>query len=120
MGLQLLWALILGAGLFWLPESPRYFVMKGKLTQASQTLERLRDQPSGSELVQAELNEIVANHEYEMSLLPPGGYFASWGNCFKGSLTNPASNLRRTILGTSLQMMQQWTGVNFIFYFGTT
>ena len=22
--------------------------------------------------------------------------------------------------GTSLQMMQQWTGVNFIFYFGTT
>jgi len=29
------------------------------------------------------------------------------------------SNLRRTILGTSLQMMQQWTGVNFIFYYST-
>jgi SP family sugar:H+ symporter-like MFS transporter len=37
-----------------------------------------------------------------------------------GGLTNPSSNLRRTILGTSLQMMQQWTGVNFIFYYGTT
>jgi len=35
-------------------------------------------------------------------------------------LTKPSSNLRRTILGTSLQMMQQWTGVNFVFYFGTT
>ena len=29
------------------------------------------------------------------------------------------SNLRKTILGTSLQMMQQWTGINFIFYFST-
>jgi MFS family permease len=27
--------------------------------------------------------------------------------------------LRKTILGTSLQMMQQWTGVNFIFYYST-
>jgi len=40
-------------------------------------------------------------------------------NCFKGGLWNPSSNLRRTILGTSLQMMQQWTGINFIFYYST-
>jgi sugar porter (SP) family MFS transporter len=120
MALQLLWAMILAGGLLWLPESPRYFVMKGKLDQAAHVLERLRDQPAGSELVQAELTEILANHEYEMSVIPQNGYFSSWANCFRGSLTNPASNLRRTILGTSLQMMQQWTGVNFIFYFGTT
>ena len=116
MGLQLIWALILGIGLFFLPESPRYFVKKGKLEQAASVLERLRDQPPGSELVQAELAEIVANHEYEMSVIPQSGYFSSWANCFKGGLMNPSSNLRRTILGTSLQMMQQWTGINFIFY----
>ena len=40
-------------------------------------------------------------------------------NCFKGGLSVQKSNLRRTILGTSLQMMQQWTGVNFIFYYST-
>jgi len=40
-------------------------------------------------------------------------------NCFKGSLWESKSNLRRTILGTSLQMMQQWTGINFIFYYST-
>jgi sugar porter (SP) family MFS transporter len=120
MALQLLWAVILAAGLAWLPESPRYFVMKGDLDRAVVVLERLRDQPSGSELVQAELTEIIANHEYEMSVIPQNGYFSSWANCFKGSLFNPASNLRRTILGTSIQMMQQWTGVNFIFYYGTT
>lgn len=120
MALQLLWALILAGGLLWLPESPRYYVKKGKLENAARVLERLRDQPAGSELVQAELTEIIANHEYEMSVIPQNGYFSSWANCFKGSLRNPASNLRRTILGTSLQMMQQWTGINFIFYFGTT
>jgi MFS family permease len=71
-------------------------------------------------LVQEELTEIIANHEYEMSVIPQSGYFSSWANCFKGSLFNASSNLRRTILGTSMQMMQQWTGINFIFYFGTT
>jgi MFS family permease len=95
--------------------------MKGKLDQAAHVLERLRDQPAGSELVQAELTEILANHEYEMSVIPQNGYFSSWANCFKRLPHEPRfSNLRRTILGTSLQMMQQWTGVNFIFYFGTT
>ncbi|CZT49004.1 probable high-affinity glucose transporter RGT2 [Rhynchosporium secalis] len=120
VGLQLAWALVLAGGLFWLPESPRFFVMKGRLDDAARVLERLRDQPAGSELVQAELTEIIANYEYEMSVIPQDGYFSSWANCFKGGLSNPASNLRRTILGTSIQMMQQWTGVNFIFYYGTT
>lgn len=31
IGLQLLWAIILATGLFLLPESPRFFVKKGKL-----------------------------------------------------------------------------------------
>ncbi len=55
-----------------------------------------------------------------MKVIPQGSYWASWASCFSGSVFNSSSNLRRTILGTSLQMMQQWTGVNFIFYFGTT
>ncbi|TAQ83045.1 hypothetical protein B7494_g8631 [Chlorociboria aeruginascens] len=120
IAMQMLWALILGGGLFFLPESPRYYVKKGNLERASHVLTRLRDQPEASESIQQELAEIVANHEYEMSVIPQEGYFGSWFNCFKGGLFNPSSNLRRTILGTSLQMMQQWTGINFIFYFGTT
>ncbi|CAD6448654.1 116d3241-625e-44cc-b666-44f8def2aece [Sclerotinia trifoliorum] len=120
IGLQIAWALILALGLFLLPESPRYYVKKGNLDRAAANLARLRGQPEGSEYIQQELTEIIANHEYEMSVIPQTGYFGSWMNCFKGGLSNPGSNLRRTILGTSLQMMQQWTGVNFIFYFGTT
>ena len=120
MAIQLLWSVILATGLLWLPESPRYFVKKGQMDRAATVLERLRDQPQGSVLVQEELAELIANHKYEMSVIPQSGYFSSWANCFRGGLTNPTSNLRRTILGTSLQMMQQLTGVNFMFYLGTT
>lgn len=120
ISIQILWALILATGLFFLPESPRYFVKKGSLDRATQSLSRLRGEPEGSEYIQQELAEIIANHEYELKVIPQGSYFSSWFNCFSGSLFNSSSNLRRTILGTSLQMMQQWTGVNFVFYFGTT
>ncbi|KAI0840059.1 general substrate transporter [Hypoxylon sp. FL0890] len=120
IALQMLWALILGIGLFILPESPRYFVKKGKLDNAAKVLARLRGQPIESDFIQDELAEIIANHEYEMSVAPSGGYWSTWLNCFRGSLWKGSSNVRRTVLGTSLQMMQQWTGVNFVFYFGTT
>lgn len=110
IALQMLWALILAVGLFFLPESPRYFVKRGRIDRAADVLGRLRGQPRDSEFVQSELAEIVANHEYELQVVPQGSYFSSWANCFKGSLFQQKSNLRRTILGTSLQMMQQWTG----------
>lgn len=116
----MLWAIILGVGLCLLPESPRYFVKKGNLDRAASALARLRGQSVESELIQDELAEIIANHEYELSVVPEGGYWATWLTCFSGSIWKSSSNLRRTILGTSLQMCQQWTGVNFVFYFGTT
>ena len=120
IGLQMLWAFILAVGLFLLPESPRYFVRKGKLDKAAENLARLRGQDVQSHYIQDELAEIIANHEFEMSVTPQNGYFSSWLHCFSGSLFKSGSNLRRIILGTSMQMMQQWTGVNFVFYFGTT
>jgi sugar porter (SP) family MFS transporter len=119
IGIQFAWGAILGFGLFMLPESPRYFVKKQNITRARNVLARLRGQDEDSALVEAELAEIVANAEYERSLMPSTTWFGTWAACFSGSLRNPASNLRRTILGTSLQMMQQWTGVNFIFYYST-
>ncbi|EHK97550.1 MFS general substrate transporter [Glarea lozoyensis ATCC 20868] len=119
ISIQFAWALILGGGLMALPDSPRYFVKRGYLDRAASALARLRGQPLESEYIQAELAEIVANEEYERSIIPSSGFVSSWMNCFSGGLLKQSSNLRRTILGTSLQMMQQWTGVNFIFYYST-
>jgi len=119
IGIQFAWGLILGTGLFFLPESPRYFVKKGNVEKARGVLARLRGQPADSEYVEVELAEIVANADYERQMNPYTSYVSSWTACFSGGLWNSKSNLRRTILGTSLQMMQQWTGVNFIFYYST-
>ncbi|KAK0729567.1 general substrate transporter [Lasiosphaeris hirsuta] len=119
IAIQFIWALILGGGLMFLPDSPRYFVKRGNVARATDALSRLRGQPKDSEFIQNELAEIVANEEYERQLIPSTTWFGSWANCFKGSVFKSNSNLRKTILGTSLQMMQQWTGVNFIFYYST-
>lgn len=119
IGLQFIWGVVLATGLFFLPDSPRFFVKVGRLDAARDALSRLRGQPQESDYIQVELAEIVANEEYERQLIPNTTWFGSWANCFKGSLWRGNSNLRRTILGTSLQMMQQWTGVNFIFYYST-
>jgi len=119
IGLQFAWGTILAVGLFFLPESPRYFVKRGQQDRARASLSRLRGEPQNSDYISEELAEIVANHEYERQQIPTDTWFSSWAACFTGGLWNAKSNLRRTILGTSLQMMQQWTGVNFIFYYST-
>lgn len=119
IAVQFLWALILGIGLALLPESPRFWVKKGKLDKAAAALARVRGQPVDSDWIQDELAEIIANHEYEMSILPQTSYLGSWMSCFEGKISSPSSNARRTTLGIVMQMMQQLTGINFIFYFGT-
>lgn len=120
IGVQFIWSFILAIGLTFLPETPRYFVKHGNHDKAARALSRLRGQPQESDYIQHELAEIIANYQYETEIMPSGGYFASWSNCFRGSIYKQNSNLRRTMLGASLQMMQQFTGVNFIFYYSTS
>ncbi|KAJ5925168.1 Major facilitator-type transporter ecdD [Penicillium verhagenii] len=114
IGLQFIWAAILATGLFLLPESPRYYVKCGRIEDALRSLERVRGQPRSNPAIQAELAEIKANFEYESQIAS-----TSWLDCFKGGCSS-RGNLRRVIIGTALQMFQQWTGINFIFYYGTT
>jgi sugar porter (SP) family MFS transporter len=114
MSMQWLFALILGIGLFLLPDSPRWYVKRNRLDDAARSLSKLRGQPADSQYVKDELAELVANYKYEMTHMQ-----ASWMDCFRGGW-KPSSNFRRVCLGMALQMMQQWTGVNFIFYYSST
>ncbi|KAK5130436.1 hypothetical protein LTR08_002135 [Meristemomyces frigidus] len=118
IAIQFLWAIILATGLFILPESPRFFVKHGRLEEATKALAYVRGQPQDSEYITDELAEIIANHEYEQQMIPQTSYIGGWANCFKGSVFKASSNSRRTMVGILMQMMQQLTGINFIFYFG--
>jgi sugar porter (SP) family MFS transporter len=114
MSMQWLFALVLATGLFFLPDSPRWYVKRNRLEDAARSLSILRGHPAHSQYIQNELAELVGNYEYEMTHMQAG-----WKDCFTGGW-KPSSNVRRVMLGITLQMMQQWTGVNFIFYYFST
>ncbi|KAL2885326.1 putative glucose transporter rco-3 [Ceratocystis lukuohia] len=107
-GLQLLWAAILSAGLSVLPETPRYLIKRGDISTALISLSRLRRLDATHPTIIDELQEIVANHEYELTLGDD-----SYLELFRGS---PHLG-RRTLTGCFLQAIQQLTGVNFIMYY---
>merc|ERR1712169_115826 len=62
IAIQFAWALILAGGLMTLPDSPRYFVKRGRLEQATIALSKLRGQPRDSEYVQIELTTYYFGH----------------------------------------------------------
>ncbi|KAH7134292.1 general substrate transporter [Dactylonectria macrodidyma] len=108
VAIQFLWSIILFTGTIFLPETPRYLVKRGKLDKAMASLSRLRRLPAEHPALEVELREIRENHEYEMSLCS-----ASWAACYRGD------NLKRLLISCTLQALQQLTGVNFVFYYGT-
>ena len=91
-----------------LPETPRFLIMKDDYDGAARSLSRLRKLPLDHDALLTELDEIRSNYEYEIQL--GKGTFA---DCFKGS------NKKRLFTGCALQGLQQLTGINFIFYYGT-
>jgi sugar porter (SP) family MFS transporter len=104
IGLQFAWPLILIFGLSFMPESPRYHVMKENDDKAKKSLATLRDQPINSELVVGEHAEM--RRSYTRELETEGSAGNSWLDCFSGGF-NKGSNLHRTFIGTTIQMMQQ-------------
>ncbi|KAK9372539.1 general substrate transporter [Lipomyces chichibuensis] len=108
--IQFAWGLILAVGMAILPESPRYFVKKGKLDEARKSLGRLSALPPDHEYVSEQLLEIRANYEYELSCGSTG-----FIHCF----TNEGRQIYRLVVVTTVQALQQLSGINFIFYYGT-
>jgi len=93
-----------------LPETPRFHIKKGNMEAAAKSMSRLRSLPIDHPGLIAELNEIKAIHDYEMSL---GVGETTYADCFKPDM------IKRLLTGCGLQALQQLTGINFIFYYGT-
>lgn len=108
VAIQFIYALILIVGMLCLPETPRYLIKQARLADAGQSLSRLRRLPVDHASVQQELAEIEASYKHETSFGT-----SSYVSCFQRPIR------KRLFTGIALQALQQLTGVNFIFYYGT-
>jgi sugar porter (SP) family MFS transporter len=112
IALQFVWAAVLVAGMMYLPESPRWLIKRGRDADAAKSLGRLTSLSPSDPEIELELDDIRANLESEMRLGE-----SSYADCFKGGHNKIAL---RTLTGIFIQAWQQLTGINFIFYYGTT
>ncbi|GIZ39791.1 hypothetical protein CKM354_000316100 [Cercospora kikuchii] len=108
VGLQVLWAVVLLGGTFFLPESPRYLLQKGCHEEAFTVLKKMR-RPGNEEMVKREFvqmrEQITWEQENEVSSLM--GIFRK------------ASYRRRLLLGSGIQIGQQICGISAINYYQT-
>lgn len=116
IGIGILMSLPLGIGIMCVPESPRWLASKGDWQQARMSLARLRGKkhdPTHS-IVEDDVKEMKDILEKENQVGQ-----GSWAECFSTATSTPKV-LYRTLLGFGIQFLQQWTGVNYFFYYGAT
>lgn len=93
-------------GILYLPDSPRWLAMKGRMYETREVTARLLGKPIDDEEVEAEVADITAALEVQSR----GGGFS-----YRELLTNgPSQNFRRTALGMAAQFFQQICGINLI------
>ncbi|KAF3398393.1 High-affinity fructose transporter ght6 [Penicillium rolfsii] len=110
MGITYLWALILGLGMAMFPESPRYDYRHGKVDKAIDTLAKIYGVPRNHRALHIEFDEIKQKYDEEVR----NGQ-VTWMQLFR------APRMKyRVAVGVALQALQQLTGANYFFYYGTT
>lgn len=112
IALQFVWTGIMVIGLYFIPESPRFYVMHDDLDGAITSLSRLGRLSIHDEELIEELIEIKASYDYETS-----GGSVSYLDCFRDA-RGRSKQLKRMLTGIILQAIQQGSGINFIFYYG--
>ncbi|GAA5899583.1 hypothetical protein JCM6882_001156 [Rhodosporidiobolus microsporus] len=101
-------------GTFLVPESPRFYLLKGNWEKASLNLVRLRRLPADHGLVRGELDGAAAQIAAERSVKEGSGYFAIWKEVFA-----TVTNRRRFVLLFVCHVLGQYSPT-IIGYFGLT
>ncbi|CCH58145.1 hypothetical protein TBLA_0A03450 [Henningerozyma blattae CBS 6284] len=111
LGLQFAWCLCMVGGMMFVPESPRYLVEKGKLEEAKRSVATSNKLTVDDPAVISEVEEIQIAVEKERAEGEAG-----WGELFQ----THNKVFQRVIMGVAVLGLQQLTGANYFFYYGTT
>jgi SP family sugar:H+ symporter-like MFS transporter len=111
LGLGFIFCAILGFGILFMPETPRFEYRRGKKEEAKATMMRVYGAPANHYTIAVELEEIETKLQAESA---HGGALAEWVAMFRTPMMP-----YRILLGMVLQMFQQLTGANYFFYYGT-
>lgn len=111
LGLCFAWAIFLVTGMLLMPESPRFLVEKNRIEEAKKSIARSNATNADDPAVYTEIQLIQAGIEREKIA---GN--ASWSQL----VTGKPKIFSRLIMGVMLQSLQQLTGDNYFFYYGTT
>ncbi|KAJ0162487.1 High-affinity glucose transporter [Colletotrichum tanaceti] len=109
LAFQCIPGIIIATGIYFLEESPRWLVEKGRHAEARRSLDRLRAGVD-EKLVDAEYAEIRHAVRAQSSL-------RETGRLWKAILTKPSWR-RRLLLGCGVQAFSPLSGINVINYFG--
>lgn len=109
LAFQIVLSLVVMASIFFLPESPRWLMKKGREQEAREVLAALADTAPDSETVNKDISDIV----YALAIAGK----ASWHDMLK---MGEQRLFHRTILAATGQMFQQMCGINLVTFYATT
>lgn len=106
MGLSFVFAVILGGGILFFPDTPRFNYRRGKVDKAKETMRRVYGVSENHYSIHQELEEIRVKLEAESK---KGNAFQEWIGMWKAP-----KMAYRLALGMGLQMFQQLTGCVYL------
>ncbi|XP_034542569.1 proton myo-inositol cotransporter-like isoform X2 [Notolabrus celidotus] len=108
LGLSVVPAVLQFVGFFFLPESPRWLLQKGRSEEAHHVLSQIR----GTQVIEEEYNTIKASIEEEKEAGGEGSVISR--------ILGHGPTRRALIVGCGLQMFQQLAGINTVMYYSAT
>ncbi|CCH61250.1 hypothetical protein TBLA_0E01970 [Henningerozyma blattae CBS 6284] len=111
VGLQFLWSIIMVCAMMFVPESPRYLIQKGKTEQAKISIARSNKVDIDSVITQREFEIVYSAVEAERE-----AGVAGWKEIFE----TKNKTFQRVLMGMVVLGLQQLSGANYFFYYGST
>lgn len=110
VGLQFLWCIIMVCAMAIVPESPRFLIQKEKYEEAKKSIAKSNRSKVDDKITIDEFEIVMSGVEAERSAGE-----AKWMEAFE----TKNKTFQRVSMGVIVLALQQLTGINYFFYYGT-